>query len=229
MYIVRWFSRQGRELILAFALAPVLVLGLGCSDSGTGPVPPPAQSAPVASAASDVSADESAATFTAHWSAYSGATAYLLDVSTVSSFATFVTGYQGRNVGNVTSFTVTSISRAVQYYYRLRAVTATDTTASSNVIRVMKSFQSDVAPILSVCSGCHPPSGGLSVASVSALKTGGNHGPAVVEYSSSTSNLVLKLLPNPPFGNRMPNGGAALPDATIQVIRDWIDQGAKDN
>jgi hypothetical protein len=30
-------------------------------------------------------------------------------------------------------------------------------------------------------------------------------------------------------GERMPRGAAALPDAAIQVIRAWIDQGAQDN
>lgn len=229
MYTIRCCYRQGRGVILALFVAPMLVLAIGCSDSGTGPPPPPAQTAPVASAATSISADETAVTFTAHWSAYSGATAYLLDLATEPSFTAFVAGYQGRNVGNVTSFAVTGVGRALQYYYRVRAVAAAETTANSNTIRVLKSFQSDVTPILSACSGCHPPSGGLSVASVSALKTGGVHGPAVVDYSSSTSNLVLKLLPSPPFGARMPNGGTPLSDATIQVIRDWIDQGAKNN
>jgi len=221
--------RQGRRLMGVLFLAPVLVFGTGCSDSGTEPLPPPATSAPVASAATDISVDESTAAFTAHWSAISGATTYLLDLSTEPSFATFVSGYQSRNVGTVTNFVVTGVSRALQYYYRVRAVTAAETTAHSNTVRVLRSFQADVTPIFSACTGCHPPSGGLSVASVSALTTGGLHGPAVVEYNSSASNLVLKLLPSPPFGDRMPRGGTPLSDATVQVIRDWIDEGAKDN
>ena len=43
----------------------------------------------------------------------------------------------------------------------------------------------------------------------------------------------LSSLPNvtvyPPFGDRMPQGGPYLPEATVAIIRTWIDQGAQDN
>ena len=54
---------------------------------------------PTASSASLVLSDG----FTANWSAAAGATTYLLDVSTDAGFATFVPGYNGLNVGNVTA------------------------------------------------------------------------------------------------------------------------------
>lgn len=46
---------------------------------------------------------------------------YLLDVSTDPDFGSFVSGYNARNVGNVTNFTVTGLTLGVNYYYRLRA------------------------------------------------------------------------------------------------------------
>lgn len=93
------------------------------------------------------------------------------------------------------------------------------------------SFQSHVLPILTSfgCTGCHGGNGGLTVTTVAALKAGGNHGPAVIAGNGAGSNIILKLGPTPPFGARMPFGGTPLPDSSIAVIKDWIDQGAKDN
>jgi len=93
------------------------------------------------------------------------------------------------------------------------------------------SFANQVSPIFQRygCYGCHGGSGGLFVTSVAQLLRGGDHGPAVVPGKADSSNLVRKLSAAPPFGDRMPQGGPYLPDSTIQVIRFWINQGAKDN
>lgn len=61
--------------------------------------------------------------FTTNWPATPTATSYLLDVSTVSNFATFVPGYQDRNVGNVLTYPVTGMP-AGTLYYRIRAQNA---------------------------------------------------------------------------------------------------------
>jgi tetratricopeptide (TPR) repeat protein len=61
--------------------------------------------------------------FTANWSSGSGnlpATSYHLDVSTSSSFSTYVPGYQNLNVGNVTSRSVTGLNASTSYYFRVR-------------------------------------------------------------------------------------------------------------
>ena len=93
------------------------------------------------------------------------------------------------------------------------------------------SFAGQVAPIFQRygCYGCHGGSGGLFVTSVAQLLRGGDHGPAVIAGKADTSVLVRKLSSTPPFGDRMPQGGPYLPDSTLQVIRLWINQGAKDN
>jgi hypothetical protein len=93
------------------------------------------------------------------------------------------------------------------------------------------SFQQQIKPIFQAngCLSCHGGSGGLFVATVAQLLQGGDHGPAIVPGNADASNIIKKLSPNPPFGDRMPFGGAYLPDSTIQVIRTWINQGAKDN
>jgi hypothetical protein len=44
-----------------------------------------------------------------------------------------------------------------------------------------------------------------------------------------SSLLLQKLLPNPPCGLRMPNGGANLSDAQVEMVRSWIAAGAADD
>ncbi len=95
------------------------------------------------------------------------------------------------------------------------------------------SFASDVLPVFSNprvgCLGCHGGTNNLFVGTVADLLRGGLHGPAIVPGNSTGSLLIQKIGPNPPFGVRMPDGGTPLPDSTIQLIKDWIDQGAQNN
>jgi len=60
---------------------------------------------------------------------------YLLDVSTNEFFTSFVTGYQNREIATDTSIKLTGLPEQT-YYYRLRAKSASGTTAYSNVIKV---------------------------------------------------------------------------------------------
>ena len=93
------------------------------------------------------------------------------------------------------------------------------------------SFQSQISPIFQRygCYGCHGGSGGLFVTSVGQLLRGGDNGAAVIAGKADSSNLVRKLSSSVPFGDRMPQGGPFLADSTLQTIRLWINQGAKDN
>src|SRR5207245_5982515 len=74
--------------------------------------------------------------FTANWSSVNGATVYRLDVSTSSSFSTYVPGYQNLNVGNVTSRSVTGLNPSTAYYFRVRAYNGGGTSGNSNVVSV---------------------------------------------------------------------------------------------
>ncbi len=97
---------------------------------------------PVGTAATSVTQTS----FSANWNASVGATGYKLDVSIVSNFSSFVTGYQNLDVGNVTTFSVnTNLSAGSTYYYRLRAYDIDGITGYSNVITVVMAPPTPVA------------------------------------------------------------------------------------
>lgn len=74
--------------------------------------------------------------FTANWNSVADATGYRLDVSTKNDFSAYVTGYQDKDVENVTNSAVTGLSETTVYYYRLRAEKDGLTSDNSNKISV---------------------------------------------------------------------------------------------
>ncbi len=82
-----------------------------------------------------IDSNETASSFTANWTSVSGATGYRLDVSTNSSFTSYVLGYQNLDVGAVTSRNVTGLAANMFYYYRVRAYNGNGTSPNSNVIK----------------------------------------------------------------------------------------------
>ena len=95
--------------------------------TSSGVVNSAAISAPTIAAETSVTSSS----FDANWAASAGATGYYLDVSTVNTFASFVTGYQNLNVGNVTTYSVTGLSPSTTYYYRVRAYQSCATSTNS--------------------------------------------------------------------------------------------------
>jgi sugar lactone lactonase YvrE len=88
--------------------------------------------------------------FTASWSSVNGATGYRLDVSTDSSFSTFVSGYQNLDVGNVTSAAINNLDANTTYYYRVRAYDSGGAGGNSSAITVATSASIVVATPLTV-------------------------------------------------------------------------------
>jgi len=95
----------------------------------------------------------------------------------------------------------------------------------------VRSFSTDVLPLLTRygCTGCHGGNGGLYVDTQPHLLQGGNHGPAIVPGDADGSLIIQKISVNPPFGSRMPQGGPYLTDSDVQLLKEWINQGALDN
>lgn len=89
--------------------------------------------------------------FTLNWNLSAGASTYFLDISTVSNFTTYVSGYNNLNVGNVNTFNATGLVCNTTYYYRMRANNSCGTSANSNTITVTTS----------ACSLCADGTGGV--------------------------------------------------------------------
>ena len=66
--------------------------------------------------ATGVSSDE----FTAFWNSVSGAIGYWLDVSTDSTFLSFLAGYNNKDMSTDTTITISGLVSGTNYYYRVR-------------------------------------------------------------------------------------------------------------
>ena len=90
--------------------------------------------------------------FTANWATSGGATGYRLDVSTSSTFATFVTGFNNLDVGNILSQSVTGLSPSTTYFYRVRAYNASGTSGNSSTITVTTFAGAPAPPTATIAS-----------------------------------------------------------------------------
>ena len=93
------------------------------------------------------------------------------------------------------------------------------------------SFSRDVLPILQKkCQGCHQPASktsGLDLTTFDGFRKGGQRGMTFVTERPDES-LVIRYL-TASQKPRMPMGEAALPDAEIDLFREWIRAGATDD
>src|SRR4051795_13138219 len=90
-------------------------------------------------------------------------------------------------------------------------------------------YERQVHPILAAkCWSCHSQekrSGGLSLATLADVLAGGRSGATIKPGSAATSLLVRRV--NGDVPPRMPIGAPALPAGEIDILRAWIDEGAR--
>jgi hypothetical protein len=107
------------------------------------------------------------------------------------------------------------------------------------------SFTDDIHPLIvrpAGGCGCHLPTpngngtgtqiSGLNLSSLSTLRMGGFHSGAqmIVAGEPCSSIMYQKLSDAPPFGSRMPlNGPPFWTTDELQLLHDWIAEGARDN
>jgi hypothetical protein len=104
------------------------------------------------------------------------------------------------------------------------------------------SFQNDLVDgVLTEyhCAHCHTPTGitpvgfevtGFDIESYATVMAGARGNPVVVPGAPCGSVIVQKVGEAPPFGGRMPlDGPPFLDDGDIQLLSDWIAEGARDN
>lgn len=106
----------------------------------TTPNPP---GTPIVSAATSITQN----VFSANWGSVSNADGYYLDVSTSTDFPSFVTGFNGKDVGNVTAYQVTGLTANTIYFYRIRAYNTGGTSSNSNAVRVTTLPNAPPAPV----------------------------------------------------------------------------------
>ncbi|HAP34419.1 MAG TPA: hypothetical protein DCQ28_00170 [Bacteroidetes bacterium] len=85
------------------------------------------------------------------------------------------------------------------------------------------SFINDIRPLITSynCAGCHPSSGGFSVATHTTILTR-------VTVGNGEGSLIIKKLRGT-SGTRMPQGGPFMSNSEIQKFVEWINQGAQNN
>jgi WD40 repeat protein len=90
-------------------------------------------------------------------------------------------------------------------------------------------FSKDIAPIFAEnCIGCHAANvkmGSLDLDTMEGIKTGGNHGTILVPGNSAESRLYLMVAGK--MAPAMPLSGKSLAAGEVEIIRKWIDAGAK--
>ncbi|MFM2420672.1 MAG: hypothetical protein RL385_5395 [Pseudomonadota bacterium] len=100
------------------------------------------------------------------------------------------------------------------------------------------SFQADILPMLTEGCGCHSPksttpfaidSTGFSVGSRASVLRGGQKSgsQSVVPGEPCSSQVYTKCTEAPPYGARMPLYGPYFTPAQMQLLHDWIAEGAR--
>jgi len=98
------------------------------------------------------------------------------------------------------------------------------------------SFSADVQPILAkYCLECHVPGGtgydasGFDMSSYEAFMKGGKFGGFVIPGDAFSSNLIVLVEGRAHPSIRMPHGREKLADSEIEVLKVWVQEGAKNN
>jgi len=98
------------------------------------------------------------------------------------------------------------------------------------------SYNKDVQPILAKnCSECHAAgqkglaASGLDTTSYENLMKGGKFGPLVKPGDALSSSLNMLVEGRVHASIQMPHGRAKLPDKDIEILKVWVNEGAKNN
>jgi len=153
--------------------------------------------------------------FMATWEPVSGATGYRIEVSTSSSFTSYVSGYQDLNVGNVTSRIIGGLSSGTTYYYRVRAYNALGTGGDSNVMTATTTTSSGLVINPTFDSSI------LNDPNSAAIQSAINQAIAIYQSLFSdpiTISILFRYSNTKPDGHPFPSGSLSLSDFVIYSI-----------
>ena len=107
--------------------------------------------------------------------------------------------------------------------------TATEAPATQPAVQgATVSFANDILPIIeSRCIGCHGgdrTEEGLDLKTHASIMAGSDNGPVIVPGDAANSLLVEMVATQ-----KMPKRGPKLTPPQVQLITDWVNQGALDN
>ena len=98
------------------------------------------------------------------------------------------------------------------------------------------SYSKDVQPILATnCSECHSPgkpgyqASGFDTTSYDALLRGGKFGALIKPGDSFTSAFNMVIEGRVHQSIRMPHGREKLADRDLEILNNWVKQGARNN
>lgn len=92
------------------------------------------------------------------------------------------------------------------------------------------SYSREIAPIFAMhCNFCHGDAGGFNTSNYKELMAGGNKGKVILARNADGSLLVHFIDGRRGEKHRMPLGGKPLTSDQIQLIRRWIDEGARED
>ncbi len=175
----------------------------------------PAACTPPATPTANAATDINCTSFTANWTASTGATYYLIDVATDFAFTSFVAGYNNLNVGNVTTFAVTGLTASTPYYYRVRSSTACASGSSAVINPTTLSTPAQPSVITGITPVCQGENGvAYSVTDVGGVTytwsysgtgftqaTGGTTNSITANFSAAATSGTLTVTPSNTCGN----------------------------
>ena len=89
-------------------------------------------------------------------------------------------------------------------------------------LRAQVEYISQIQPIFDArCTDCHGNSAGLNLSSYNNLMAGSINGDVVIPFDHASSELWQRV-----YSGQMPPGNNDLTDSQINLISQWIDEGA---
>ena len=151
----------------------------------------------------------------ATWERVSGAKGYLLDVSTNSSFTTYLDGYRELDIGDATGRLVTGLNRGTTYYYRVRPY---NDAGAANYLAVKTA-----TTVPTVGLGIHPTFDSSITSNPNAAAIEAMINRAISFHESLFSDLItiqirFRYSTTTPDGRPMPMGTLARTDLVIYPI-----------